>query len=301
MSSEVEVRHTTVGEIDIAYHTLGVPGDPPVLLVSGLSGQLISWDEGFCQELVDRGLFVVRFDNRDVGLSTHLDTGPSGADAVSMLGTGAAPPYTLADMAADTAGLIESLGFDSVHVVGVSLGGMIGQLLAIRHPDQVRSLTSIMSTTGSGEVGQPTEAALALLLSSPPATREEVLDRAVVGNRTLGSPAYPADESETRERAARAYDRAYDPPGVARQLAAALTTPDRSEDLRRLDLPTLVIHGADDPLIAVDGGRATAAAIPGAELLIIDGMGHELPRPVWPTVAERIADLVRRAEQQRPT
>ena len=286
-----------MGDIDLAYHTLGEPSDPPVLLISGLSGQLVSWDEGFCQELGGRGLFVIRFDNRDVGLSTHLDTSAQPEDA-AVPGAGLVARYTLADMAADTAGLIRNLGLGSVHVVGVSLGGMIAQLLALRHRHLVRSLTSIMSTTGSGQVGQPTEAALALLLSAPPTTRDEVLDRAVLSNRTMGSPAYPADEGEIRERAGRAYDRAYDPSGVARQLAAALTTPDRTDDLRRLDVPALVIHGAADPLITVDGGRATAKAIPGAELLVIDGMGHELPRPPWPTIAERIAVLVRRVEQR---
>ena len=293
----MEVRHTTVGDMEIAYDTLGAAGDPPVLLISGLSGQLISWDEGFCQELVDRGLFVVRFDNRDVGLSTHLDS--PHFDLMATVGAGAAPPYTLADMAADTAGLIMNLGLESVHVVGLSLGGMIGQILAIRYPNLVRSLTSIMSTTGNDQVGQPTEAALALLMSAPPSTREGILERAVLSNRTTGSPRYPTDESEVRARAARALDRAYDPPGVARQLAAALTTPDRTDDLRRLDLPALVIHGADDPLIDVSGGRATAEAIRGAELLVIDGMGHELPRPLWATVADRIADFVRLAEKQR--
>jgi pimeloyl-ACP methyl ester carboxylesterase len=297
VTAESEVLRTTVGDIDLAYETFGEATDPPVLLISGLSGQLISWDEGFCRELVDRGLFVVRFDNRDVGLSTHLDS--AHFDPMVTLGADAAPPYTLADMAADTAGLIKNLGMGSVHVVGLSLGGMIGQLLAIRYRDLVRSLTSIMSTTGDNQVGQPTEAALALLMSPPPASRDDVLERAVLSNRTMGSPGYPTDESEVRAKAARAYDRAFDPPGVARQLAAAMTTPDRTQDLGRLDLPALVIHGAADPLIDVSGGRATAEAIPGAELLVIDGMGHELPRPLWPTVTDRIAAVVRRAERQR--
>ena len=202
-------------------------------------------------------------------------------------------------MAADTAGLIDNLGLGSAHVVGISLGGMIGQILAIEHPERVRSLTSIMSTTGNDRVGQPTDAAHALLLMPPVNTPEAAMDRAVLFNRTVGSPAYPTEETELRDRAARAFDRAFNPQGVARQLAAAMTTPDRTEDLRRLDLPTLVIHGADDPVIAVSGGQATAAAIPGAELVVIDGMGHDLPRPLWPTVAERIATLVARA-QQRP-
>ena len=283
-----------MGDIEIAYNTLGNASDPPVLLISGLGGQLIAWDDAFCRELVDRGLFVIRFDNRDVGLSSHCDDGPR----PDQPGTAGPAAYTLADMAADTAGLIDNLGLGSAHLVGISLGGMIAQILAIEHPERVRSLTSIMSTTGNDQVGQATEAAHALLLMPPVNTREDAMERAVLGNRAVGSPAYRAEKTELRDKAARAFDRAFHPRGVARQLAAAMTTPDRTEDLRRLRLPTLVIHGAEDPLIAVSGGQATAEAIPGAELDVIDGMGHDLPRPLWPTLAERIAALITRAEQQ---
>jgi pimeloyl-ACP methyl ester carboxylesterase len=286
--------HTTVGDIDVAYNTLGEPSDPPVVLISGLGAQLIAWDDAFCQQLVDRGLFVVRFDNRDVGLSSHLADRPT-SDPAETAGATPAASYTLAQMAADTAGLIDNLGLGSAHVVGISLGGMIAQILAIEHPKRVRSLTSIMSTTGHNLVGQPTDAGRALFLLPPVSTREGAMDRAVLYNRTVGSPAYPTEETELRKRAVRAFDRAFNPQGVARQLAAAMTTPDRTEDLRRLHLPTLVIHGAEDPVIAVSGGQATAAAIPGAELVVIDGMGHDLPRALWPTVAERIAALVARA------
>jgi pimeloyl-ACP methyl ester carboxylesterase len=299
MLPSAEVQHTAVGDIEIAYNTLGKPTDPPVLLISGLGGQLIAWDDAFCQELVDRGMFVIRFDNRDVGLSSHLARGLLPHATATTAGAAQSAPYTLADMAADAAGVIDNLGLDSAHVVGISLGGMIAQILAIGHPERVRSLTSIMSTTGNDRVGQPTEAARALLLLPPVSTREDAMDRAVRVNRTLGSPAYRIDETELRDRAAWAFDRAFDPQGVVRQLVAAIATPDRTEDLRRLDLPTLVIHGAEDQLIAVSGGQATAEAIPGAELVVIDGMGHDLPRPLWPTVAERIAGLVDRAEQRR--
>ena len=178
---------------------------------------------------------------------------------------------------------------------------MIAQILAIEHPERVRSLTLIMSTTGHHQVGQPTDAARALFLLPPVTTREEAIDRALLFNRTVGSPAYPTDQSELRDRAVRAFDRALNPQGIARQLAAAMTTPDRTEDLRRLDLPALVIHGAEDPVIGLSGGQATAEAIPGAELVVIDGMGHDLPRPVWPTIAERIAALVARAQRPRST
>jgi pimeloyl-ACP methyl ester carboxylesterase len=299
MLPSAEVAHTAVGDIDVAYNTLGKATDPPVVLISGLGAQLIAWDDAFCQELVDRGLFVIRFDNRDTGLSSHVADRPTSDLSAATAGAAPAASYALAQMAADTAGLIDNLGLGSAHVVGISLGGMIAQILAIEHPERVRSLTSIMSTTGNDQVGQPTDAALALFLLPPVSTREGAMDRAVLFNRTVGSPAYPTDETEPRDRAARAFDRAFNPQGVARQLAAAMTTPDRTEDLRRLDLPTLVIHGADDPVIALSGGQATAEAIPGAELVVIDGMGHDLPRPLWPTVAERIAALVARAEQHR--
>ena len=298
MLPSAEVLHTSVGHIDIAYNTLGKPNDPPVLLISGLGGQLIAWDDAFCQQLVDRGLFVIRFDNRDVGLSSHLAGGSLTDPSATTADSAETAPYTLAEMATDAAGVIDDLRLDSAHVVGLSLGGMIAQILAIERPERVRSLTSIMSTTGNDRVGQPTEAVRALLLSPPVSTRAGAMDRAVLFNRAVGSPAYRIDETELRDRAARAFDRAFDPQGVVRQLAAAVTAPDRTEDLHRLDLPALVIHGAEDPMIAVSGGQATAEAIPGAELLVIGGMGHDLPRPLWPTVAERIARLVDRAEQR---
>jgi pimeloyl-ACP methyl ester carboxylesterase len=291
--------HTTVGDIDVAYNTLGEATDPPVVLISGLGAQLIAWDDAFCQQLVDRRLFVIRFDNRDVGLSSHLADPPTSDPSAETAGAAPAASYTLAQMAGDTAGLIDNLGLGSAHVVGISLGGMIAQILAIEHPERVRSLTSIMSTTGHNQVGRPTDAARALYLLPPVITREGAMGRAVLFNRIVGSPGYPTDETELRDRAVRAFDRAFNPQGIARQLAAAMTTPDRTEDLRRLDLPTLVIHGAEDPLIALSGGQATAEAIPRAELVVIDGMGHDLPRPLWPAVAERIAALVTRA-QQRP-
>ena len=284
----VDVRRVPVGDVDLACTTTGDPADPPVLLVAGLGAQLISWDDEFCQALVDRGLYVIRFDNRDAGLSTHLDEAE-------------APAYALADLADDAAGLIEVLGLESAHVVGASMGGMIVQLLAIAHPGRVRSVTSIMSTTGDREVGEASDAAIALLMAPPARTREAVVEGAVLANSVLGSPSYPIAAEVLRARAGRAFDRAHDPAGFARQLQACLTTPDRTVALRRVDVPALVVHGAVDALIGVSGGRATAAAIPGAELMVIDGMGHELPEEVWPVVVDRIAQLVERAEQSRAT
>jgi pimeloyl-ACP methyl ester carboxylesterase len=284
-----------VGDLEIAYETFGDAGDPPILLVMGLATQMIGWPDEFCAGLVDRGYFVVRFDNRDIGLSTHLDS--AGApDILTVLGGDASSvPYGLADLADDTVGLLDALGLDSVHLIGASMGGMIAQLVALRHPARVRSLTSIMSTTGDPSVGGPSEAALTLLLAPAARDRDAAVQRVIDTYRVIGSPGFEFDESALRERAGLSFDRAYDPAGVARQLAAVLTTPDRTRALKGISVPTLVIHGSDDALVNVSGGRATAAAVPGAELLVVDGMGHDLPRAMWPEITDRITALIERA------
>jgi pimeloyl-ACP methyl ester carboxylesterase len=294
-----DIARVRVGDIEIAYETFGDPGNPPVLLVMGLATQMIGWPDEFCRGLADQGLHVVRFDNRDIGLSTHLDE--AGApDVMGVLGGDTSSvPYALADLADDTVGLLDALGLDSVHLVGASMGGMIAQLVAVRAPQRVRSLTSIMSTTGDPSVGAPAEAALGVLLAPPATGRNAAVQRAVDTYRVIGSPGFEFDESALRDRAGLSFDRAYDPAGVARQLAAILTTPDRTRDLKDITVPTLVVHGAADALVDVSGGRATAAAIPDAELLVIDGMGHDLPRAVWPQLIERIAGLVARADADR--
>jgi pimeloyl-ACP methyl ester carboxylesterase len=291
-----DIARTRVGDIEIAYETFGDAANPPVLLVMGLATQMIGWPDEFCRELAEQGLYVVRFDNRDIGLSTHLDS--AGApDLMAVLGGDrSSVPYALSDLADDTVGLLDALGLDSAHVVGASMGGMIAQLVAIRHPARVRSLTSIMSTTGNPAVGAASEAATALLLAPAVRDREAAVQRAVDTYRVIGSPGFEFDEEGLRDRAGLSFDRAYDPAGVARQLAAILTTPDRTEDLRRLSVPTLVIHGEQDALVDVSGGRATAAAIPDAELLLVDGMGHDLPRAVWPQLTKRITALIAQAE-----
>jgi pimeloyl-ACP methyl ester carboxylesterase len=286
------------GDITIAYETFGDAADPPVLLIMGLGGQLLSWQEDFCRQLADRHLFVVRFDNRDVGLSTHLHQAPSPDLAAIQNGDSTTAPYTLSDMASDTASLIQALGVGSAHVVGASMGGMIGQLLAIEHPDRVRSLTSIMSTTGNPNVGQSTEEAFAQLARPAARTREEMIARRLQSHRVVGSPDFPTSEAELRDRAEQAFDRDFDPDGGMRQFAAVLASPDRTADLAGVRVPTLVIHGADDPLIQVSGGHATAAAIPDAELLVINGMGHDLPRQLWPQVTERISTHIASAERR---
>jgi pimeloyl-ACP methyl ester carboxylesterase len=288
------IKTATVGDIELAYETFGDPSDPPVLLVMGLATQMIGWPDDFCAGLAGRGLHVIRFDNRDIGLSTHLhDAGAP--NIMSVLGgdrSGVA--YGLEDLADDTAGLLDVLGLESVHLVGASMGGMISQLVALRYPQRVRSLTSIMSTTGDTSVGGPSDAALGLLLTPPAGDREGAVQRVVDTYRVIGSPGFEFDEVALRDRAGLSFDRAYDPAGVARQLAAILTTPDRTRDLKSLEMPVLVIHGEQDQLVNVSGGRATAAAIPGCELMVVDGMGHDLPRAVWPEITDRIAELIAR-------
>jgi pimeloyl-ACP methyl ester carboxylesterase len=299
MTTESGIQRARVGGIELAYETFGDPGDPPVLLVMGLATQMIGWPDEFCAGLADRGLFVVRFDNRDIGLSTHLDD-RGAPDILAILGGDRSKvAYPLADLADDTAGLLDALHLDSAHVVGASMGGMVAQLVAIRHPERVRSLTSIMSTTGDPAVGMPAQAAMGVLLAPPATDRESAIQRAVDTYRVIGSPGFEFDEQALRDRAALSYDRRYNPAGVARQLAAILTTPDRTADLGAVDVPTLVIHGEHDSLVDVSGGRATAAAIPGAELRVVDGMGHDLPRAIWPELTDRIAALVERAEKER--
>ena len=286
-----EIQRAQVGDIEIAYETFGAAGDPPVLLVMGLATQMIGWPDDFCRGLAERGLFVVRFDNRDIGLSTHLDA--AGApDVMSVLGGDVSSvAYGLSDLATDTVGLLDALGLDSVHLVGASMGGMIAQLVALSHPQRALSLTSIMSTTGDTSVGGASDAALGLLLTPPAGDRDGAVQRVIDTYRVIGSPGFEFDESALRDRAGLSFDRAY----VARQLAAILTTPDRTGDLASITVPTLVIHGSDDALVDVSGGRATAAAIPGAELLVVEGMGHDLPRKAWPQITDRISALIERA------
>jgi pimeloyl-ACP methyl ester carboxylesterase len=269
--------------IDIAYQRLGKPDAPVVLLIMGIGAQSIHWPDAFCHLLVNRGLQVVRFDNRDVGLSTHLTDAPPPDLPAALAGDLSSVSYTLSDMAADAVGLLDVLGFRQAHVVGASMGGAIGQTMALEYPDRVRSFTSMMSTTGDTSVGQISPDVRREVFSGPPATtRDEVIQRMVRASRVGGSPGYPRDEKEIAERAGRAYDRCYD----------------RTERLRGLQVPALVIHGLDDRMCDVSGGRATADAIPGAELILVEGMGHDLPPGLRPQLAERIAEFVWRAENR---
>jgi pimeloyl-ACP methyl ester carboxylesterase len=272
--------------IVIHYESMGDPADPCLLLVMGLGGQLVAWDESLCQQLVERGFYVVRYDNRDVGLSTKMDEAPV-PDLLALAGGDASSAaYTVEDMAEDAVGLLDALEIERAHVVGVSMGGMIGQALAIRHPDRVASLCSIMSTTGAHDVGQPSDRAVAALLQVPGETGEGVIEAGVDLDRVLSSPGFPFDEAAARERVERAYERDRDPAGIIRQAAAILASPDRTERLRTLSVPTLVIHGDSDPLVHPSGGEATARAVPDARLITVPGMGHDLPTPIWPLVVE---------------
>jgi pimeloyl-ACP methyl ester carboxylesterase len=291
------VETVRVGDLEVAHEKFGDPADPPVLLVMGLATQMLAWRDEFCAGLADRGHHVIRFDNRDVGLSTHMDGAPPPVLAAALAGDTSSASYRLTDMAADTAGLLDALGIAGVHLVGASMGGMIAQTVAIEHPDRVRSLTSIMSTTGDRAVGAATAEAVQILLAPAAVTREEAVERAVSALRVIGSPGYELDEAAVRDLAGTSYDRAHDPAGVMRQLLAIAASPDRTPRLGEIRVPTLVIHGADDPLIDVSGGRATAAAIPGAELVVIDGMGHDIPRELWPRVIDLIAAVVERGER----
>jgi pimeloyl-ACP methyl ester carboxylesterase len=285
--------------LNIAYERFGDPDAPPVLLIMGLGTQMLGWPDGFCDALAARGLHVIRFDNRDVGLSSHVCDAPTPDVRAALTGDPSSASYRLSDMAADTVGLLDHLGLDSAHLVGASMGGMIAQTVAIESPDRVRSLTSVMSSTGDPAVGQATQRALMALLSPPATTREEAIERTVSIVRVIGSPAFELDEADVRWRTGLAYDRSNDPIGVGRQLVAIAASGDRTEALRSVAVPTLVLHGADDPLVDVSGGRATAGAVPGAELVVFDGMGHHLSRELWGEIARHIDELVRRAEDGR--
>ena len=289
-------RATAASGIEIEYETFGDPADPALLLVMGLGAQLLSWDVQLCESLVDRGFFVIRFDNRDAGLSTKIevDIDLMGSILKAMGGEVVEAPYHLSDMADDAMAVLDDLGLATAHVVGASMGGMIAQTIAIRHRDRVQSLTSIMSTTGNTAVGQPTPEAMGILLNPPGTTRDEIIASSVASSRLIGSPDH-FDEAYALDKATRAYDRCYSPKGLARQLLAIATSGDRTADLRQLDINALVIHGDVDPLVTLSGGEATAEAIDGSELLILEGMGHDLPAYYWPQVIEAITALASRS------
>ncbi len=285
--------------IKLAYECFGDANLLPVLLIMGVGGQMVGWPEGFITELLNKGLYVVRFDNRDVGLSTHLHNAPQPDLPAVLSGDLSSVAYTLTDMATDTIGLLDALKLDDAHIIGASMGGFIAQTLAIEFPERVRSLTSIMSTTGAFSVGQPSPDAMNLFNLPQPTNRDEAMDNAVSAAKVIGSPAYTIDEADVRKRAGLAYDRCYDPIGVARQAVASVASGDRTSKLQSLKLASLVIHGDADKMCDISGGEATARAIPGAEYVVIEGMGHDLPSELWPRLTKLIADHVLAAEKPR--
>jgi pimeloyl-ACP methyl ester carboxylesterase len=280
--------------LELEYDTAGDPADPALVLVMGLGAQLTGWEDELRDLFAAQGFHVIRFDNRDIGLSTSLDHLPMPDFAAIGGGDPTSAPYLLADLAQDTVGLLDALGIERAHVVGVSMGGMIAQELAIAHPERLLSLCSIMSTTGDRSVGQATPEALAGF-GQPPGDREVVVERSIANSRVMTGPYFPFDEEDARAKYEAAYDRSYRPMGSLRQTAAVLSSPDRTEGLRGVRVPTVVIHGSADPLVDRSGGEATAAAIPDAELLIIDGLGHRLPPQVWSTIVEAVVRNAKRA------
>jgi pimeloyl-ACP methyl ester carboxylesterase len=284
-------RTVDIRGVKICYETIGHPSGRPLLLIMGLSSQMIWWDDEFCEQLADRGFYVIRFDNRDAGRSQTMH----GRTSLPRSFLRQPPPYSLADMAEDAAGLLAHLDVPSAHVTGTSMGGMITQTLAIRHPERVRSLVSIMSTTGSRLVGWPAPRGAAALLGKTATNREQYVELVVGMFRRIGSPGFPFDEARMRDRAGRSFDRGVNRSGTRRQIAAITSAHDRTAQLRRLRVPALVIHGKQDLLVNVSGGRATARAIPDSELILVPGMGHDMPRPIWPTLIDGIERTADRA------
>jgi pimeloyl-ACP methyl ester carboxylesterase len=288
-------RFARVGDLTLCYEIFGQEGAPALLLVMGLASQMLLWEDAFCEQLAARGFRVIRFDNRDVGRSTVLRGARVPARWQLLLRHARGAAYTLEMMADDAVGLLEHLGIAAAHVVGASMGGMIAQLVAIRHPERVLSLVSIMSTTGNRRVGRPTPRVARRMLRRAARTREAYIEDHIETYRLIGSRGFDFEEERKRVRAGRLFDRGIHPAGSARQMAAVVTAKDRTAQLRQITVPTTVIHGDNDPLVSVSGGRATAAAIPGSELVIIPEMGHDLPRELWPQIIDAIARTAARA------
>jgi pimeloyl-ACP methyl ester carboxylesterase len=288
------------GDIEICFETFGDPADPALLLVMGLGTQMLGWHEDFCTELAGRGFHVIRYDNRDIGRSTILSSAPVPSLGQILRRDKRAASYTLAEMAADGVGLLDHLEIDRAHLVGVSMGGMIAQTIAARRPERVLSLTSIMSSTGSRWRGQPALKTYRSFLRPVSTDRAAYIAQTAALFDIIGSPGFERDHDDLRALLGAMYDRGHDPGSVSRQLAAILASGNRTAELRRITAPTLVIHGTADKLVAASGGRATARAIPGARLLMIEGMGHDLPRGAWPQLIDAIVENAERARSAAP-
>jgi pimeloyl-ACP methyl ester carboxylesterase len=284
-----------VGRLELCYETFGDDDVPPLLLVMGFASQMILWEDEFCTQLAERGFRVIRFDNRDSGRSTILRDAPVPTIWQLLRRARFAAAYSLEEMAVDAAGLLDHLGVRAAHVVGASMGGLIAQLLTIHHPERVLSLVSIMSSTGSRRVGQIHPLLLTRLLRRPRSDREGYIEDFVATFRAIGSKRYPLDPVQARALAARCFDRGYDPAGSARQLGAIVAASDQTRALRAVRAPTTVIHGDADRLVMPSGGRAIARAIPGARLVVVPGMGHDLPRALWLRVTDSIVENAARA------
>jgi pimeloyl-ACP methyl ester carboxylesterase len=283
----------TANGIQIEYETFGNPSDRPLLLIIGLGRQMIMWDESLCQDLVSRGHYVIRYDNRDTGLSTKLDQAGKpdimGTLGKILNGDKSSVPYTIEDMADDGAGLLNAMGIPRAHICGMSMGGMIAQTIALRHPSRVLSLTSIYSNTGNPELPQPKSEVLSALIAPPPAERAACIEHMLGVLKMIAGHGFLFDEEWTRRKLAACYDRCFYPQGVGRQLIAIMAQNNRKAVLASIKVPVLVIHGTDDPLVPVEGGKETAAAIPGAQLMLIKGMGHDFPHGgAWPQIVEAI-------------
>lgn len=291
--------HTPASDagVEIWFTTDGDPSADPLMLVMGLGTQHLGWDDDLVALFVERGFFVIRHDNRDIGLSTKPVKEPIPVMErllAAFAGGVVEAPYLLSDMADDAVAVLDHLGLVAAHVVGASMGGMIAQTMAIEHPERVRSLTSIMSTTGAPDVGQPDPTVMPVLLGPPPTSRDEAIERSLMVSAAIGSPGL-VDEASVRDRAGRAWDRSTHTVGTGHQLLAIMASPDRTEALGRLDVPTLVVHGEVDPLVTPSGGDATVAAIPGAQRRTIPGMAHDVPRQHWEAIVDDICALAARA------
>ncbi len=295
----MRTAHVDANGLSFAYDSFGDPGDPPLLLVMGLGTQRLAWPQAFCEELARNGFHVIRFDNRDIGESTHLDGLPAPSPVAVAVRRGRAP-YVLDDLAADTVALIDALDLGTVHLVGASMGGFIAQLVTLRAPDKVRTLTLIMTSTGSRLVGRTKPNIVAAVLRRKPALdRESAVRASIEMFRMIGSPSYPHEESALRGLAEQSYDRGFDPAGAQRQLAAVVAQTDRTKELAGITAPTLVMHGLHDPLVGVSGGIALARAIPGARFVGFNGMGHDLPPQLWPDYLAEIMAVTRRVAPSR--
>ncbi|NYE35404.1 pimeloyl-ACP methyl ester carboxylesterase [Nocardioides cavernae] len=291
-----ELRAPVGNQVELCYQTIGDPSDEPLLLVMGLSGPMTWWDEAFCVLLASAGFHVVRYDNRDTGRSSRFPAPARGDQLVRAFATGnARAPYSMSDLAEDATALLDHLGIESAHLVGVSMGGMIAQTVAIEHPTRVRSLTSISSTTGRRTVGWQHPSLLPRLIAPRKAGRDAYVETSLAMWSLIGSTGFPSDPETLRTRAGTTFDRGVSASGAVRQMLAILTQPDRTPRLRSLRVPALVIHGTEDKMVHVSGGRSTAAAIPGAELLLVDGMGHDLPPELFEVFVDAIVTTAERA------